>query len=103
MKKLKYISLALSIFLLVACGSSKSDINECVRYNTDRVQEREFAERQQRTKGLEDAMNSFSQQLGSSKKTDYSVRNMKEAREAAAALTPVLKKKCSENVLYIDK
>jgi hypothetical protein len=110
MKTLRCMSLVLSIFLLAGCGASKSDINasksdinDCVRYNIDRVQEREFAERQQRTKGAEDAMNNLARAVGSSERTDYSGTNMTEAREIAAALTPVLKKKCTENVLYIEK
>lgn len=101
MKKLKYISLALSIFLLVACGASKNDISECVRYNTDRYEEREFDRLWEKSRGLHEACNNFERALGGTECKSPKPRLRSEAREAAKGMSSVLKSKCSEDMSYV--
>ena len=101
MKKLKCMSLVLSIFLLAGCGASKSDINECVRYNTDRYEEREFDRLWEKARGFHEACNNLERALGGTECKSPKPRLRSEAREAARDMSSVLKSKCSEDMSFV--
>jgi hypothetical protein len=106
-KKIKYTFYVLSLSFLVGCeppeppGPSESEISQCVRYNTDRFEEREFERRWEVERGFHEACNNLERALGGTGCKDPKPRLRDEAREEARGMSSFLKNQCSKDISYV--
>ena len=94
----------LSIFIFTGCtppGPSESEISQCVRYNTDRFEQREFDRKWEAARGFHEACNRLERSLGGTGCESPKPRLRQEAIQESKKKSEFFKEQCSVDLLYV--
>lgn len=82
-------------------GPSESEISQCVRYNTDRFEQREFDRKWEAARGFHEACNRLERSLGGTGCESPKPRLRQEAIQEAKKKSTFFKEQCSVDLLYV--